>query len=50
MTKKLVFALLTATGLGAVAQEEAPAATSSDSNLSIDATAGYTSRYVWRVF
>ena len=48
MTKKLVFALLTATGLGAVAQEEAPAATSSDSSLSLDVSVGYTSRYVWR--
>ena len=48
MTKKLVFALLTAASFGAVAQEEAPAATSSDSNLSLDASIGYTSRYVWR--
>lgn len=48
MTKKLVFALLTAGSFSAVAQEEAPAATSSDSNLSLDASIGYTSRYVWR--
>ncbi|WDE97863.1 TorF family putative porin [Lentisphaera profundi] len=51
MTKKFIFALLTASSFAAIAQEEAPAAemtTSEESALSLNATIGYTSRYVWR--
>jgi uncharacterized protein (TIGR02001 family) len=39
MTKKLVFATLMAASAGAIAQESA---------VSVDASLGYTSRYVWR--